>query len=498
MISTNEYQRFDGLGLAALVREKAVTPSELVEAAISLIEEHNPAINAVVHKLYEDARKRAATQPGEGPFAGVPLLLKDLLAACAGQPLSNGSRFFADNVPEQDSEIVRRYRRAGLIVVGRTNTPELGITGVTEPDLFGATHNPWRLDRTAGGSSGGSAAAVAARIVPIAHGGDGAGSLRIPAACCGVFGFKPTRGRTPASVPYLPWQDFVVEHALTRTVRDSAALLDATAGPATGALNTPPPSGPCLAEVGNPPGRLRIAVTDRSLLGKRIDPECTQAVDATATLLEELGHDVIPVTLDDIDWPGFARAFVTMLAAEIAADIEQGQAQRGRPARFEEFEPITHALGLIGQRVSGRDTVTAVRRMQGIGSQIGRFFSDDRIDVLMTSAVASPPVKTGQVLPRGIDALGLRLLSRLRLGGAMQLLGIDRKTAADAFEFTPNTAPFNLTGQPAMSLPLAWSDDGLPIGLQFVGRFGDEATLFRLAAQLEAARPWADRRPPLI
>jgi amidase len=187
-----------------------------------------------------------------------------------------------------------------------------------------------------------------------------------------------------------------------------------------------------------------------------------------------------------------------MLAAEIAADIEQGQAQRGRPARFEEFEPITHALGLIGQRVSGSDTVTAVRRMQGIGSQIGRFFSDDRIDVLMTSTVASPPVKTGQVLPRGIDALGLRLLSRLRLGGAMQLLGIDRKTAADAFEFTPNTAPFNLTGQPAMSLPLAWSDEGLPIGLQFVGRFGDEATLFRLAAQLEAARPWADRRPPLI
>lgn len=498
MISIVEYEQYDGLGLAELVRKKAVTPLELVEAAIAQIETHNPAINAVVHRMYDVARHRAAADPGSGPFAGVPMLLKDLLASYPGQPLRNGSRFFQNHVPEHESEIVRRYREAGMIVVGKTNTPELGITGVTEPALFGPTNNPWDLTRTAGGSSGGSAAAVAARLVPVAHGGDGAGSIRIPAACCGLFGLKPTRGRTPGSMPFAVWQGFVVEHALTRTVRDSAALLDATAGPAPGAMDAlPPPGRPFLAEVDAPPGRLRIAVTDRSLLGQHIDPDCRRAVAETSALLQDLGHDVMPAALDHIDWPAFAEAFVTMLAAEVRADIEQGQRQLGCRATFADLETVTHALSLLGRHDSSGDFVLAMRTLQGIGWQIGHFFAENAIDVLLTTTLSSPPVKTGTVLPRGLDALGLKLLSRLGLGGVMRLVGIDKKAAADSFEFTPNTAPFNLTGQPAMSLPLAWTEDGLPIGLQFVGRFADEATLFRLAAQLEQARPWAGRRPPL-
>lgn len=496
MIAVTDYERFDGLGLAALVRKKEVTPLELVETAIAQIEQHNPALNAVIHPMYEIARDRAVADLGEGAFAGVPMLLKDLLAAYAGQPLRNGSRFFESQVAVEDSEIVRRFKRAGMIVVGKTNTPEFGITGVTEPALFGPTHNPWDLSRTAGGSSGGSAAAVAARLVPFAHGGDGAGSIRIPASCCGLFGLKPTRGRTPSSTPYAIWQDFVVEHVLTRTVRDSAALLDATAGPAPGAMNTPPPpSRPFAQEVGAPPGRLRIAVFDGALLGSGIAPTCRLAVAETTALLEDLGHDVVSTALDHIDWSAFAQAYVAMLAAEVRADIEEAQKKIGRKAAFGEFEFVTRALGLIGGDMSGSDFVLAVRTMQRIGREIGRYFADTGIDVLMTSTLGSTPVKTGTVLPTGLDAMGLKVLGRFRLGGLMRLVGVDKKAAADSFEFTPNTTPFNLTGQPAMSVPLAWSDDGLPIGLQFVGRFADEATLLRLAAQLESARPWIERRP---
>jgi len=498
MIAIGEYEQYDGLGLAELVRRKEVTALELVEAAIDRIETHNPTINAVVHTMYDIAHEQAEGGTGDGPFAGVPMLLKDLLAGCAGQPLRNGSRFFRDHVPERDSELVRRYRDAGLIVLGKTNTPELGITGVTEPVLFGPTNNPWDPSLTAGGSSGGSAAAVAARLVPIAHAGDGAGSIRIPAACCGLFGLKPTRGRTPGSTPYALWQDLVVEHALTRTVRDSAALLDATAGPSPGtATSPPPPKQPFLEHVGAPPGRLRIAVTEGSLLGRRIHPDCERAVAEAAQLLGELGHDVVPATLEHIQWQAFAEAFVVMLCGEIRAEIQQAEAKTGRKASFADFEVVTNALGLLGQQHSAGDFVLAMRTMQQVGRDIILYFEKHRIDALLTTTVASPPVKTGTVLPSGLQAIGLEWLARLRLGGIMRLAGVDRQAAADSFEFAPNTAPFNLTGQPAMSVPLAWTDDGLPIGLQFVGRFAAEATLFRLAAQLEEARPWAARRPRL-
>ena len=493
-----EMHRYDGLGLAELVRRREVSPLDLVEASIQRIEALNPALNAVVHKMYDTARRRAQSPLGDGPFAGVPMLLKDLLIAYAGEPLRNGSRCYRDHVPAEDSELVRRYKRAGLVVVGKTNTSELGITGVTEPALFGPTCNPWELSRTVGGSSGGSAAAVAARLVPLAHGGDGGGSIRIPAACCGVVGLKPTRGRTPGSTPFTMRQDLVVEHALTRSVRDCAALLDATAGPVPGSMNTPPPPArPYLEEVGAPAGRLRVGFTDGALLGRNVHPACIGAVEDTVGLLEELGHEPVPVGLEHIDWRAFARAYITMLGSEVRADIEEAERQLGRQAAYGEFELVTRALGLLGRHSRGSDVVHAIRTLQRIGAQIGEYFAQQRLDVLLTSTLASPPVPIGSVLPRGFDELALKALVRLRLAPLIHLAGVDEKVAAESFEFTPNTTPFNLTGQPAMSLPLAWTDDGLPVGVQLVGRFADESTLFRLAGQLEEARPWAQRIPPL-
>ena len=492
----SDFHLYDGLGLAELVRQKEVTPLELLEAAIHRIERLNPTLNAVVHKMYTAAEAQA-NMIQEGAFAGVPMLLKDLLAAYAGEPLRNGSRFYRHYVPQEDSEIVRRYKRAGLLILGKTNTPELGITGVTEPALFGPTCNPWDTSRTVGGSSGGSAAAVAARMVPIAHGGDGGGSIRIPAACCGIFGLKPTRGRMPGSTPFAGWQDFVVEHVLTRSVRDSAAILDATAGPAFGALNMPPPpSRPYLEEVGSPPGRLRIAYSDRALLGESLDKACLQGLTETVELLRSLGHELVPAELDHIDWPAFARAFVTMLASEVRADIEEAEQLLGRKSEFNEFEVASRALSVIGGYNSGSDFVHAVRTMQRTGWEIGRYYAENNIDVLLTSTLAKPPVKIGSILPQGFEAVGLNILGRLKLGRIMDLIGFIDQAARDSFAFTPNTMPFNLTGQPAMSIPLAWTEDSLPVGMQFVGRFADEATLFRLAGQLEEARPWANMMPP--
>ena len=303
-------------------------------------------------------------------------------------------------------------------------------------------------------------------MVPMAHGGDGGGSIRIPAGCCGVFGLKPTRGRTPASLPYAVWQDLVVEHALTRSVRDSAALLDATAGPVAGAMNTPPPpERPYLEEVGTPPGRLRIGVCTASLLGRELHPACRQAVEDTAGLLEELGHETLAVDLSHFDWPAFGRGYLTVVASEVRAEIRQAEQILGRRAVYRDFEPLTWFMAQIGHHNRGDEFVGAVRTLQGTGWFLQQHLARLGIDVLLTSTVASPPVKTGSVLPRGLDALGLKLITRLHLAGLAGWVGIDRKAAADSFEFTPNTAPFNVTGQPAMSVPLAWSDEGLPMGM---------------------------------
>ena len=426
----------------------------------------------------------------------MPFLLKDLLGAYAGAPLRSGSRFFRDYVPGADTELVRRYRAAGLVAVGKTSTPEFGITPYTEPRLHGPTRNPWDLSRTPGGSSGGSAAAVAARIVPFASGGDGGGSIRIPAACCGVFGLKPTRGRTPTGPERGElWQGATVQHALTRTVRDSAALLDLSAGHDPGAPNyPPPPTRPFLAEVDAEPGRLRIAFTTRPLLGGAVDPECVAAVEDAARLLQDLGHELVEAA-PPLDGAAFSRAFFTMLCGETAAEVAAGERSLGRKATARDFETPTWALALLGRNLSAAAFVGALRTLQALARGVAPFFAEH--ELLLTPTLSRPPVPIGSLQPRGAEALLMQALGRMNAGAVIQRLLDLTPTIERVYEFIPFTPIFNVTGQPAMSVPLHWSPAGLPIGVQLVGRFAAEATLLRVAGQLERARPWADRVPPV-
>jgi amidase len=469
-----DYTDYDGLGLAELVRGGEVTAGEVLEAAIERVEALNPKLNAVVTKVYDQARAAAASHDPEAPLAGVPFLLKDLGGAQAGVPLSAGSRFFAHVPAPADGEIVVRHKRAGLMILGRTNTPEFGLSATTEPVLFGPTRNPWDLTRTTGGSSGGSAAAVAARMVPVAHASDGGGSIRIPAACCGLFGLKVTRGRN-SFAPYAGESiaGCSVEHVVSRSVRDSAAVLDATAGPAPGdPYFAPPPARPFLEEVGAAPGRLRIALATRPFNGMPVDPVCVRAAEAAAKLCEELGH-VVEEATPAFDAAGLDEHFNRVFAVGATGNIRLRARALGRELEPSGFERVTWATIQEADRVPGPTYVQSVNRLHGIAREIAPFFRT--YDLLLTPSLAEPPVKLGVIDMMSEDLAGYR----------------DR-----LWRFTPFTYAFNVTGQPAMSVPLAWSEAGLPQGVQFVGRYGDEATLFRLAAQLEAARPWADRLPP--
>jgi amidase len=496
MSGFGDYDKYDGLGLGELVRKKEVKPSELVEEAISRIERLNPQLNAVIHKMYELARQAADKDLPDGRFKGVPFLMKDIFMAYAGVPLTSGSRFLKDYVPDHDSELVKRFKAAGIIVVGKTNLPEFGLVPVTEPELFGPTKNPWDLTRTPGGSSGGSAAAVAARMVPLAHGNDGGGSIRIPASCCGVFGLKPTRGRNPIGPDYgEAWRGLVCDHVLTRSVRDSAAILDATAGPDVGALYyAVPPPRPFLSEVGTDPGKLRIAFTSRPFLGDIVDKDCVKGLEATVKLCRDLGHEVVEAE-PQIDGKAFARAFLMMVCVETRATIEESEVRLSRKASFKDFEPSTWVLGLLGRQCRAPEFSRSLNLIQHVGRQIGEFFR--KYDVLLTPTLAMPPVVTGALQPKGNQLVAMKLLGRLNAGKLISVFsGID-VLAEHVFEFMPYTPLFNVTGQPAMSIPLYWNDEGLPIGMQFVGRYGDEGMLFRLASQLEKARPWSQRIPPI-
>ncbi|MCB9422796.1 MAG: amidase [Ardenticatenaceae bacterium] len=491
-----EYEQFDGLGLAELVHTGQVSSLELVEAAIERIEARNPQLNAVIHKMYDEARAAAPkASDSDAQFSGVPFLLKDLLAEYGGVPMRSGSRFFQDYVPQQDSILVQRYKAAGLVVLGKTNTPELGITAVTEPELWGTTNNPWDLSRTVGGSSGGSAAAVAGRFVPMAHAGDGLGSIRIPASCCGLFGLKPTRRRNPRNTDYDAWQGFVCEHVLTRSVRDSAAMLDATAVTDPYFPDAITRNGrPFLQEIGRDPGKLRIAYTAVPFMGDKMDDACLQGLEETVALCRELGHELIE-DAPPIDGVEYAKAAMIFLAAEIRADIDEAGRAFGKRPTPDQFEKSTWALGLMGGEMSASSFVQAMRTMQRTAHQIHQFFAN--YDVLLTPTLAQPPVKSGTVMPTGAEALALQIIGRLRAGSVLKALKMLDTAAADSFRFTPSTPLFNATGQPAMSVPLWWTDDGLPVGMQFIGRFADEATLFRLAGQLEQAQPWFDKVPPV-
>jgi amidase len=475
MAKLDEFVFLDATAQAELVWRKEVKAIELVDAAIERIERLNPTLNAVVTPMYEQARTAATGELPEGPFAGVPFLLKDLVASYAGVRMTSGATFLRDFVPDHDSELVARLKRAGLIILGKTNTPEFGILPTTEPRLFGPSRNPWNTGRTTGGSSGGSAAAVAAGLVPIAHGNDGGGSIRIPASCCGLFGLKPTRARNPLGPDYGDiFGGLVIDHALTRSVRDSAALLDATSGPDVGdPYWAPPPVRPFLHEVGADPGRLRIAYTTEAATGVPVHADCVSAVREAAALCADLGHEVVEAA-PAVSGELVTQAFITVWAAGCAWTIDGLTLVTGQTPTPDQFEPLTWALYEMGRQQSASAYLLAVTALQRVARDIARFFAN--YDLLLTPTLAEPPVPLGT-----FDS-----------PPENPLQGLLR-----AAEFIPFNPVCNFTGQPAMSVPLFWNADSLPVGTHFIGRFGDEATLFRLAAQLEAARPWAIRRPPV-
>ncbi len=498
MVAFNDYGNFDALGLAELVRRRQIAPAELVEAAVARAERVNPRLNAIVTPLYDDARRAAAAFADRpAPLAGVPFLVKDLDADMAGVPAMSGSRFLAGQRADHDSTLVARLRGAGLIPIGRTATPELGLLPVTEPEASGPTRNPWNPERTAGGSSGGSAAAVAAGIVPAAHGNDGGGSLRIPSSCCGVFGLKPSRGRTPAGPDRAQlWNGYALGGVITRSVRDSAALLDAISGPEpTSPYWAPPPARAFLDEVGAPPGRLRIALAKRpQVTNAPLHPDCAAAVDDAARLLAGLGHDVEEAD-PALDPEAFARDFFTLICVETAAFLARASERVGRRPRRGEIESATAVTAVLGRQRSALEAALARERLEAVGRSMADLFT--RYDLMLTPSLATPPPALGAVKPSGLEAFGQELLLRLHLGVLLRIPGIVDASVRRVFSFIPYSPLANVTGLPAMSVPLAWNTDGLPVGTQLVGRLGDEATLFRLAAQLEEARPWRDRRPPI-
>jgi len=475
----------DATAQADLVRNGDAHPTELVDAAIARIESVNDELNAVIHPLFDRARA-AATAMGAGgggdrPFLGVPIVVKDLDGTLAGAPYNGGNRLLKalDYRPTVTSHIFAKLESAGFVIVGKANTPELGLMTSSEPLAHGPTHNPWDTTRTPGGSSGGSAAAVASGMVPVAHAGDGGGSIRIPASMCGLFGLKPSRGRVslgPAESE--PWGGLVMRHVVARSVRDSAAVLDAIAGYMTGDPNTaPPPSRPYAAEVGADPGKLRIGLrTNAPADLAATDPVCVAAAQDAARLLESLGHTVVeasPVALGEGD---LMANFTTVMTSWVRADLAEIAEIAGRPLTADDVEPMTWMYHELGGAFDGGAYVHALNELHRWTRRVVSWWTGDGFDLLLTPTVAEPPPLLGDI-------------GRQDDGGG--------NSAARSIPFAAYPAPFNVTGQPAMSVPLYWSDSGLPIGAQLVAAPFRDDLLIRVAAQLEAARPWAERRPPV-
>lgn len=467
------YCDYDGLGLAQLVATKQVTPGELVEAAIARIEKHDPILNAVVFKGFDDARRWAAGPLGDGPFRGVPFLIKDLPVPVGGWPRSYGSRFARDVVDKEDGGLTLRYRAAGVIPIGKSNTSEYGIIGSTETAMFGPCRNPWNPGHSTGGSSGGSAAAVASGMVPLAHAADGLGSIRIPAACCGLVGLKVTRDRVPNMPDGFDYaMGFCVDHVVTRTVRDSAAMLDATDHPEPGSPYQPPAkTRPYMDEVAASPGRLRIQWSSETPNGRPIDPEIQAALERTADLLKRLGHDVVERGLG-IDYRALYAARGALSGANFAAGMQRLIDEIGREPEPDELEPMTWAALKGGRKVTGAQALHGMQELRMLNRKTLLAFED--IDVFLSPVLGTPVPEIGFLDP---VSLAPRELNRRQ---------------GQVFPFTP---PFNFSGQPSLSLPLEMDAHGLPIGMMFTARYADEATLFRLAGQLEKEAPWKRRRP---
>lgn len=467
------YTETDALGLAELVHKGEVEPAELVEAAVTVIEKLNPELNAVIHRLYDMGRERAGKIDRKAPFAGVPYLLKELASSWEGAPLTNSCHYLKDVIADSDTVAVERIKASGLVLVGKSNAPENGWSITTEPKLYGATKNPWNADITPGGSSGGTAAAVTSRMVPIGEASDGAGSIRVPASCCGVVGLKPSRGR----VTLAPFGDYWYGGAyflcISRTVRDTAAYLDAVAGAMPGDPYTPPvPEGSWLSLSQRAPKKLRVAYSVTPPNGTPIDPQVKQAVLDTAAVLERLGHAV-----EEHDMPLDANrawdTYTRMTCVQTAAMFEWLEPLVGRPVTKDDVEPVTWAIIERGRQTSGTEHITHVEEVR----QTGRAIVGD----LMPYDLFITPTLTQLPRPLGYYDMSEPDIDRY-----------NAKWADSVFTF-----PFNMSGQPAISLPLAWSREDIPLGVQLVGRYGDEATVLAVSAQLEQEMPWKGRRPPL-
>jgi amidase len=478
MLSFDEYARLDGTALAEMIRRRDVSAAEVREVAIAAIARFNPKINAVLEVLSDASAADVAALRPDAPFAGVPFLIKELVLHAANAPCRMGSRLSADVSFPTDTELMARFRRAGLVTVGTTQTPEFGYCGTTEPVAFGPAHNPWRLGHSPGGSSGGSGAAVGARIVPIAHANDGGGSIRIPASSNGLVGLKPTRDRTPSGPDSSdPLFGQAIEFVVTRSVRDAAGMLDAVAGADVGAPSVAPVEpGGFLSQLGRPPGQLRIACMGKSPFGAALHQECAESMTRTRALLTDLGHDVVDASLT-FDFESFTQHVHVIWCVGTSAGIAAIAASTGRKPSLDTLESATLACYEDALKMTALDVANALAYFNEVSRTIGRYFQN--IDVLLSPTSGQPPPKHGVVNQNapGIDGL---------------------TWTRQTFQFFPFTPLFNATGQPGISLPLHWSKDGLPMGSQFVGRFGDEATLLRLAAQIEQAAPWAARMPALI
>jgi amidase len=473
MMVFSEYGLYDGIGLASLVRNKEVSARELLGEAVARTAKVDPDINAVVVKHYDYAERQIDRGLPDGPFTGVPFLLKDL-DILEGTRTTSGASIYKDNVADHTSTLARRFLDAGVTIFGKSSSPEFGLLPTTESRLFGPTRNPWNLAHSSGGSSGGAGAAVAARILPVAHASDGGGSIRIPASASGVFGLKPTRARNPLGPDRGEgWSGFSCGHVLSISVRDSAAMLDAIHGAEPSSpYVAPPPERPFAQEVGRDPGRLRIAFTDRSPYGDAIDSEIAAAVRETAQLLAGFGHDVeerAPVLAADP-----AAVMATIVGANTALNVRLAEARFGRAMTNADFEILTLASAHNAQQNTATDYVAAQLSAFQISRGLSAFFAN--CDVFLCPTLCTPPLRIGELNSMSEDLSHIAPILR---------------------RYMPATSMFNMSGQPAMSVPLAWNAAGLPLGMMFAGRFGDEATLFRLAAQLEQERPWKHRLPPV-
>ena len=477
----DEFSVLDATAQADLVRRREVTPLELVDAAIGRIEKLNPQLNAVIIPLFEKARERAAAPDlPDGPFRGVPLLLKDLLAYTAGDPHHMGARPLRDAgfLAPHDAYLAEKFRAAGFVFLGRTNTPELGTLPTTEPAAYGPTRNPWDTGRSTGGSSGGSAAAVASGMVAAAHANDGGGSIRIPASECGLVGLRPSRGRTSLGPDFgEAIGGLVAEGVLSRSVRDTAAILDAIAGAMPGDPYTaPPPVRPFRTQVGADPGRLRVGLLTRPPGGAfPAHPDCVVAAERVGKLLAALGHVVEESHPTAFDEQEVGQHFTVMYATGTGRFMAVIEMLIGKPVGPDDVDPLNWALGEMGRACTAMQYLETLEWLHGYSRRVAGWWAGG-FDVLLTPTLPQPPPPLGTFDP----TVGDPVLAGMR-----------------AAQFAVYTSPFNMTGQPAISLPLGWSSEGLPVGVQMVGAYGREDVLLRVASQLEAAEPWAGRRPPV-